>query len=123
MDYSFRKVYFLVMLMIVWCDQIHSQETSSRHDTNKTAGQHFGNKKSNENIKWTWQLPLAVKKTFSESQYKDWFVEKIIKYDRSGKIFYRLYVDIGSLLDGDHYGNFLKTDSLDISDNGVIIRN
>lgn len=68
-------------------------------------------------------MPLAVKKTLNESQYKDWFVEKIIKYGRSGKIFNRLYVDNRSLLDGDHYNNFLKTDSLDISDNGVIIRN
>jgi hypothetical protein len=73
-----------------------------------------------QHIKWTWQLPSSVKKAFKESPFKNLFIEKIIRYDCSGKVFFKFYLNNGNLLDGDHYDSFLKKDSLKIFDSGFI---
>jgi hypothetical protein len=74
-------------------------------------------------IKWTWKLPLAVKKSFYKSRFSNWLVEKMIRYRSDEKIIYRFYLNNGNLLDGDHYDSFLRADSLDIADNGIILFN
>ena len=120
MDYFFSKAHFLVVLMISLPAIIYSQSASLHRDSIASLNQYSGNKKTAPHIKWTWQLPSSVKRAFKESPYKNLFIERIIRYDCSGKIFFKFYLNNGNLLDGDHYDSFLKNDSLKISDSGVI---
>jgi hypothetical protein len=76
---------------------------------------------STHRIKWTKQLPLAVRKTFNNSQYSTWFIEKMTSYSKDGKTVYSFYLNNSSLVDGDHYGNLLKK-TLTVSDDGAIVQ-
>lgn len=122
MGYFFSKAHSLVVLMIGLSTIIYSQPASTYRDSVGIRNQYSANEKTTAHIKWTWQLPSAVKKAFNESRYKNLFIENIIRYDRSGKVFYKFYLNNGNLLDGDHYDSFIKNDSLEISDSGVIVR-
>ena len=72
----------------------------------------------NTQIKWTWQLPSAVRNSFSKSNHANWFIEKMIRFKANGKTVYRFYLNNGNLLDGDHYDPFLQSAFFDIADNG-----
>jgi hypothetical protein len=74
-------------------------------------------------VKWTRQLPAPVKQSFYKSRFATWFIEKMIYFNSNGKIIYRFYLNNGNLLDSDHYDSFLRTESLDITDNGTILSN
>jgi len=103
---------------------IHTQPTPTK--TNETAIFSINQYPANSNptkIKWTWQLPASVKSGFNKTQYTTWFVEKIIRYDANGKTVYRLFVNNGNLLDGDHHDSFLKTYSLNITADGTVLNN
>lgn len=75
------------MSMIALSKAIHFQATFPARDIVKTGGQYSAIKNSTRVVKRTWQLPASVKRAFNESQYKDWSLEKIIKYVKPGKIF------------------------------------
>lgn len=100
---------------------IYSQSVSTKTDSsNKFLSRHLTN---DTKIKWTRQLPSEVRTALYRSNYSIWYIEKIIRYNTEGKQIYRFYVTNGNLLDGDHRDSFLKTDSLDIANDGTILRN
>lgn len=74
-------------------------------------------------VKWTWQLPAAVRATFNKSRHANWFVEKMVYYNSGGEKVYRLLLNNSNLLDGDHKDCFLQSASLDIIENGTICNN
>lgn len=91
---------------------------------NETNSFTFSNR-ANENanpvkLKWTWQLPAPVRSGFDKTKYRSWCVEKITRYNANDKTVYRLQVNNGNLLDGDHHDSFLETEYLDIADDGII---
>lgn len=119
------NIYFLISLTsILSFGTIRSQSNVFKTDTAFTSVNKKNHKSTQINtIKWTWQLPVAVKNSFYKSCYATWFIEKMGKYNSDGKTIYRFHVNNSNLLDGDHHDNFLKTDSLDINDNGAVVRN
>jgi hypothetical protein len=122
MDYFFSKAHFLVVLMIGLPVTIYSQSASLHRDSIATLNQCFGNRKRVQHIKWTGQLPSSVKRAFNKSPYINLFIEKIIRYDCLGKVFFKFYLNNGNLLDGDHCDSFLKNDPLKISGSGFIFQ-
>jgi hypothetical protein len=119
------NIYFLISLTsILFFGTILSQSNVSKTATAYTSLNNKNKKASHvTTLKWTWQLPMAIKNSFYKSAYATWYIEKMINYNSGGKTIYRFYVNSGNLLDGDHHDNFFKTDSLDITDNGAVVRN
>lgn len=120
------KIYFLIATAsVLFLGTLHSQTGISKSDTAHASV----NKASREGsrstrLKWTRQLPPAVRKSFFTSCFANWFIEKMVQSDHSdGRTVYRFYLDNGNLLDGDHHDSFLKTDSLDIASDGTILSN
>jgi hypothetical protein len=119
------NIYFLISLTSI----LSFGTICSQSNVSKTGTAYTSLNKKNEKVtpittlKWTWQLPAAIKNSFYTSPYATWYIEKMISYNSGGKTVYRFYVNNGNLLDGDHHDNFLKTDSLDITDNGAVVRN
>jgi hypothetical protein len=79
-----------------------------------------GSRETTSKVKWSWQVPVAVRNAFNNSQHADWYIEKIIRYDSSGEIRFRFHINNGSLLDADHYDNFLEKGYLEVSGSGII---
>lgn len=119
------NIYFLVSLTsILSFATLCPQSNNSKTGTACTSVNKKNEKATHlTTLKWTWQLPVAVKNAFNKCDYTTWFVAKMVRHDSDGKTIYRFYVNNGNLLDGDHHDSFLKTDSLDIMDNGTIVRN
>lgn len=105
----------MVLATVVSLQAIRPESTAPEKDTDYPV--------SNTQIKWTWQLPREVRKAFNKSSHADWYIEKMIRHDSADKAFYRFYLNNGDLLDGDHHDSFLQSISLDIADNGLIVRN
>ena len=73
-------------------------------------------------VKWTWQLPVAVRVAFNKSHHANWFIEKMVYYNSGGEKVYRLFLNNSNLLDGDHKDCFLQAVSVDIIENGTIVK-
>ncbi len=73
-------------------------------------------------IKWTKDLPAAVKQGWKNSGYYAWYVEDIKKIESPDSPMYVLHVDNGSLLDSDHHDAFRKEFVLFFSAKGDLIR-
>jgi len=118
------KLHLLIVMILTLscttaCPQLNSTPNNkSVSDLNIFAGD---TTKTSTRIKWTWQLPILVRNAFNKSQFSNWYVQKMIRCDGNGKTIYRFYLNNGNLLDGDHYDNLLKTDSLDITVEGKIL--
>ncbi|HWJ30536.1 MAG TPA: hypothetical protein VNS32_28645 [Flavisolibacter sp.] len=107
---------------ILFSKTIYSQSTAARNDSTYTfPNDQYHAISSSQKVKWTKRLPTPVRQSFYKSRFASWYIEKMICFNSNGKIIYRFYVNNGNLLDGDHHDNFLKTDSLDIADNGTIL--
>lgn len=120
------KIYFLIATAsVLSLGTLHSQPGISKSDTSNASVNKVSQKGSHSTrLKWTWQLPAAVRKSFFMSRFANWFIEKIVQSNSgNGKTVYRFYLNNGNLLDGDHHDSFLKTDSLDIASDGTILSN
>lgn len=125
---SLLKVYLLVVAAIVLSDNnLRAQSGSSNSQINNASAfsqkNNRGNQTGSAKIKGTWQLPQPVKRAFYKSAYANWYIEKIVSHNSTGKTVYRFYINNGNLLDGDHHDSFLKSASIDISESGIILPN
>lgn len=77
----------------------------------------------NTQVRWTWQLPRAVRNSFNNSSHANWYIQKMIRFESGNKTVYRLYLYNGNLLDGDHHDCFLQCVALDIDNNGTVLKN
>jgi len=115
------KLYLLiVMVLTLSCTTARRQLNSTLNNKSVSDPNAFAGDTSTR-IKWTWQLPILVRNAFDKSRFSNWYVQKMISCDWNGETIYRFYLDNSNLLDGDHYDNFLKTDSLDITIKGKIL--
>lgn len=73
-------------------------------------------------IKWTRDLPAAVKTGWKNSGYYNWKVEDIKKIETPEQPLYVLHVDNGSLLDSDHHDAFLEGYILFFSEKGELVK-
>lgn len=73
-------------------------------------------------IKWTRQLPAAVKEGWKASEYYSWYVEDIKKIQTPERPLYVLHVDNGTLLDADHHDAFREEYVLFFSEKGELVR-
>ena len=73
-------------------------------------------------IKWTRQLPAAVKEGWKTSGYYSWYVEDIKKIQTPEQPLYVLHVDNGTLLDADHHDAFREEYVLFFSEKGELVR-
>lgn len=73
-------------------------------------------------IKWTKDLPPAVKESWKKSGYYDWYVLHIKKIDTPGQSLYTLQVNNGTLLDANHHDAFLQEYVLFFSPTGELVR-
>jgi len=117
---------YCLLITVLFLNTAYAQSSDAANDTvlvssgTKTAA---GNYASSAKIKGAWQLPAQVKNAFDKSKYSGWYIEKIIRLDSAGQTIYQFYVNNGNLLDGDHYDNFLKKNTIHISRNGTILHN
>lgn len=74
-------------------------------------------------VKWSWQLPRAVRNAFNKSNHANWYIQRMIRFDSNNKTVYRFYVDNGNLLDGDHQDCFLLSVAMEIDQNGTVLKN
>jgi len=108
-----------VLFLNTTCPQFAITKTDTAHIfSDKT---NFHKTRNGAKVKWSWQLPPAVRNAFNKSDYANCFIEKMIRYDADGETVYRFHVNNGNLLDGDHHDSFFKADSLDITGNGTIL--
>ena len=121
------NIYILAALTTVFSFQFNHQGKIAPLGNTALPFSHIQNvqlpQSTGRQIKWTWQLPRSVRNAFNKSQHADWFIEKMIRFDSSGTTFYRFYLNNGDLLDGDHHDAFLQSICMDITDNGMIMRN
>jgi hypothetical protein len=96
----------------------YSQATSKSLEITQNQRQ----KDSGQRIKWTRQLPAAVRKAFENSKYSSWYIEKMISHRRDEQTVYQFYIDNSSLLDGDHHESMAIKKTLTVSDKGVIVQ-
>lgn len=114
----------IAFTIILFSKTIYSQSTALGTDSVYTfSNDQYHIISGSSKVKWTRQLPASVRQSFYKSRYGNWYIEKMICFNFNGGIIYRFYVNNGNLLDGDHHDNFLKTDSLNIADNGTILSN
>lgn len=73
-------------------------------------------------IKWTRNLPEAVRKGWDHSEYTAWYVMDIKKIETPEQPLYALHVNNGTLLDSDHHDAFLEEYVLFFSENGELVR-
>jgi hypothetical protein len=73
-------------------------------------------------IKWTKNLPAAVKEGWKNSGYYAWYVLDIKKIETPEQPLYTLHVNNGSLLDSDHHDAFLEEYVLFFSEKGELVR-
>ena|ERR1700743_16190 len=73
-------------------------------------------------IKWTKNLPSAVREGWNKSDYAAWYVLDIKRIDRPEGPLYTLHVNNGSLLDSDHHDAFLEEYVLFFSEKGELVR-
>ncbi len=73
-------------------------------------------------VKWTKDLPAAVKEGWRTSGYYNWYVMDIKKIETPGEPMYTLHVNNGPTLDSDHYNNFLEEYVLFFSPSGQLVR-
>jgi hypothetical protein len=117
MGKSFTKFYLLISLTPALSSEIvYSQVISVAIRPFPVSSKYSEYKKKTSGVKWTWRLPATVRKTFNNSQYATWYIEKIVRYDTSGKTVFRFHVNNGNLLDSDHHDSFLKTVYVDFSE-------
>jgi len=73
-------------------------------------------------IKWTKDLPAAVKEGWKRSDYYSWYVMDIKKITTPDQPLYTLHVNNGTLLDADHHDNFLEEYVLFFTPGGELVR-
>jgi hypothetical protein len=73
-------------------------------------------------IKWTKNLPTAVKEGWKNSAYSAWYVEDIKKIDQPEGALYALHVDNGSTLDSDHHDAFFEEYVIFFNASGQLVR-
>jgi len=73
-------------------------------------------------IKWTKNLPTAVKEGWKNSSYAAWYVEDIKKIDQPEGPLYALHVNNGSTLDSDHHDAFLEEYVIFFNGAGQLVR-
>ena len=120
MGNSFTKFYLCSTVIVLLSSEIVYSQVSSASVKSPLFSQSSEHRAKTSRVKWTWRLPPTVKNTFNNSEYANWFIEKIVKYDSAGKTIFRFHVNNGNLLDGDHYDSFLRTDYVDIMDNQIL---
>jgi hypothetical protein len=68
-------------------------------------------------IKWSWQLPMSVRKAFAKSKYRQWYIESMYRIENAEKqVVFRFVVNNGNLLDAEHHDSFLERHYLDVVD-------
>jgi len=73
-------------------------------------------------IKWTKNLPAAVREGWKNSGYGAWYVEDMKKIDQPEGALYALHVDNGVTLDSDHHDNFFEEYIIFFNEAGQLIR-
>ena len=73
-------------------------------------------------IKWTKNLPPAVKEAWKNSSYGTWYVEDIKKIDQPDGPLYALHVDNGVTLDSDHHDAFFEEYVIFFNEAGQLVR-
>ncbi len=73
-------------------------------------------------IKWTRNLPEAVKAGWKKTDYYSWYVLDIKKIDTPEQPLYTLHVDNSSTLDSDHKDAFREEYVLFFSASGELVR-
>ncbi len=73
-------------------------------------------------IKWTKNLPAAVREGWKNSGYGAWYVLDIKKIETPDQPLYTLHVNNGTLLDSDHHDAFLEEYVLFFSEKGELVR-
>ncbi|HEY4335175.1 MAG TPA: PepSY-like domain-containing protein [Puia sp.] len=73
-------------------------------------------------IKWTKNLPPAVKEGWKNSSYSAWYVEDIKKIDQPEGPLYALHINNGSTLDSDHADVFHEEYIIFFNEAGQLVR-
>ena len=73
-------------------------------------------------IKWTKNLPAAVRKGWLKSEYASWYVRDIKKIETPDGPMYTLHVDNSPTLDSDHKDAFGEEWVVFFSEKGEIVR-
>ncbi len=73
-------------------------------------------------VKWTKNLPAAVKAGWKNSGYYAWYVQDIKKIVTPEQPLYALHVDNGVLLDANHHDVFKEEYVLFFSEKGDLVR-
>jgi hypothetical protein len=73
-------------------------------------------------IKWTKNLPQAVRQGWINSGYGRWYVEDIKKIEQPGEPLYVLHLDNSPLLDADHKDAYWEEWLLFFNQNGELVR-
>ncbi|HEY4108524.1 PepSY-like domain-containing protein [Puia sp.] len=73
-------------------------------------------------IKWTKNLPAAVREGWKNSSYGAWYVEDIKKIDQPDGPLYALHIDNGSTLDSDHADAFREEYVIFFNETGQLVR-
>ncbi|HVV55209.1 MAG TPA: PepSY-like domain-containing protein [Mucilaginibacter sp.] len=60
-------------------------------------------KKTDMDVKWSWDLPPAVRSSFKKSDYSSWKIDDMEKVETPFKDTYNVRVDNGNMLDDKHY--------------------
>lgn len=102
MLHSAKKSCLFILLLIVSSFEITYSQTTPAHTKQEQTTR----------IKWTWQLPLQVRNAFYKSEYAGWYIEKIEKCNQKDKVMYKIYVNNGNILDGDHHDSYFKEDCI-----------
>ena len=97
---------------------LYAQTTEKSLGINATSTE----KDMEQRIKWTSQLPPAVRKAFKNSKYSSWYIQKMISHSRGEQTIYLFYLDNSSLLDGEHRESMARKKTLTVSDKGIIIQ-
>jgi hypothetical protein len=73
-------------------------------------------------IKWTKNLPSAVKTGWGNSGYRAWYVRDIKRIETPEQPLYALHVDNGVLLDANHHDAYLEEYVLFFNEKGDLVR-
>jgi hypothetical protein len=73
-------------------------------------------------IRFTKNLPDAVKTALSNSKYNNWYVDEIKELQSPNNHLFLVYVNNGSLLDSDHYDAFKEDYLLYFDADGKLMR-
>ena len=73
-------------------------------------------------IRWTKDLPEAVREGWKKSGYYSWYVMNIKKIETPDGPLYTLHVNNGTLLDADHHDAFLEEYVLFFSPSGELVK-